>query len=100
NLLAIGLTVWSLFIVEFIRYNWFSFSIKPYHAFLVLAFHCSLIFCLYKHYTQEEETGKINDGVKVFNAQKEAIQFLWISISFAFLILPIVLIACLLNKYF
>ena len=41
---------------------------------------------------------KINNRVKVFNAKTKIDKFFWDTISFTFLILPIVLTAVLLSK--
>jgi hypothetical protein len=99
NLLAIALSVWSLFIGLLIkRYNGFNFFLTPYFAFFYIVFMLLLIFSLYKYYTREKEMVKINNRVKVFNTKTKIEKFLWDTISFTFLILPIVLTAILLSK--
>ena len=99
NLLAIALSVWSLFIGVLIkRYNGFNLFLIPNFAFFYVAFILLLIFFLYKFYTKEKEMVKINNRVKVFNAKTKIDNFFWNAISFTFLILPIILTAALLSK--
>ncbi len=98
NLFAIALSSWGLFIMYLIKkFNWFDLFSIPSIKFFYVAFVLLLIFFLYKFYTKEKI--KINDRVKVFNTKTTFNKVLWNTISFTFLILPVVLIALSLNKY-
>ena len=100
NLLTIAFTVWSMLIGVLVkRYTGFDFTLVPYPRFLLIGFMLFLLFFLFKYYTKAKEKIKINDSVKVFNAKTTGKKFLWNTISFTFLILPILLIALTLNKY-
>ena len=99
NLLVVALSVWGLLIGVLVkRYKGFNLFSTTNFAIFFVAFMLVLIFFLYKFYTKEKEIVKVNDRLKVFNAKTEVKKFLWDTVSFTFLILPIVLTAVLLSK--
>ena len=97
--MAIAISTWGFLFGGLIK-KYFGFDIFsiPHFAFFYIAFMLLLIFFLYKFFTKEKEKIEINYRIKVYNSKKTINKFLWDSISFTFLILPIVLTAILLSK--
>ncbi len=97
NLLALALIVWSMLIFGLIDkyYGFKLFSIPYFKYFLVLYFLC-LIFFLYRYFTKNKI--KTDHMIKVFEEKKRSYKILWDSVSFCFLILPIILCALLANS--
>ena len=97
NLLALALMVWSMLIYVLLDkcFGFKLFSIPYFQYFLVVCF-LFLIYLLYRYCTKSKI--KINEMAKVFDENKRIYKILWNSISFSFLVLPIILIAILVNS--
>jgi hypothetical protein len=97
NLLAIALMVWSMLIIGLLdKYCGFKLFSIPYFKFFLVVYILSLIFFLYRYYTKNKN--KLNDMIKVFDEKKRIYKIWWDSISFIFLVLPIILCAILANS--
>jgi hypothetical protein len=97
NLLALALMVWSMVIFGLLD-KCFGFKLfsLPYFKFFLVVYILCLIFFLYWYCLKNKI--KINDMIKVFDEKKRSYKILWGSISFIFLVLPIILCAILANS--